>query len=69
VGTIEGMDVTQERIVRLVAKWKVDSEEYRLEARRLELVDRGRHAASIAMLEASAQSIEKCILELNGPKV
>ncbi|RXH54032.1 hypothetical protein GRAN_5001 [Granulicella sibirica] len=47
-------------------KWTNDSEGYRSEARRLELSDRSRHATSITMLEASAQAIDRCILEIKA---
>lgn len=48
-------------LCKLITKWTADSEAYRAEAQRLESSDRSRHATSIAMLEASALTIEKCI--------
>ncbi|WP_041598275.1 hypothetical protein [Granulicella tundricola] len=56
--------VDQEQLQRLVAKWTADSDGYRAEAQRLELNDRSRHATSIAMLEASAQAIDRCVLQI-----
>ncbi len=56
--------IAQDQLQRLVLKWTADSEGYRSEASRLELNDRSRHATSIAMLEASAEAIDRCILEI-----
>ena len=56
--------INEEQLQRLVMKWTAGSEGYRSEARRLELNDRSRHATSIAMLEAHAQAIDQCSLEL-----
>ena len=56
--------VLSERLSRLAAKWTAESAEYRLEAGRLESADRTRHAISIAILEARALTLDKCILEL-----
>ncbi|WP_041598288.1 hypothetical protein [Granulicella tundricola] len=56
--------IDQGQLQRLVTKWTADSDGYRAEAQRLELNDRSRHATSIAMLEASAQAIDRCILEI-----
>jgi hypothetical protein len=54
---------TSEVFRKLITKWANDSEEYKAEARRLEAVDRTRHAASIPTLEARALSIDRCILD------
>ena len=54
----------QQQLQRIDIKWTADSEGYRAEAQRLELSDRSRHATSIATLEASAQAIDRCILEI-----
>jgi hypothetical protein len=56
----------QPNLQSLLAKWTSDAEEYRSEARRLEANDRSRHETSIAMLEARAQAIERCLLELRS---
>ena len=54
--------MTNDDILRkLITKWTADTEAYRVEAKRLESSDRSRHETSIAMLEASALAIEKCI--------
>jgi hypothetical protein len=53
-------------IEALIAKWTADGEGYRSESRRLELVDRSRHSTTIAMLEASAEAIDRCISELEA---
>jgi len=54
----------QEDRRKLISKWTADSEGYKAEARRLERSDISRHATSVAMLEASAQAIDRCILEV-----
>ena len=56
--------VIDERLGRLTLKWTAESEEYRSEARRLESADRTRYATSVAMLEARALAIDKCILDI-----
>lgn len=48
----------------LISKWTTDSEGFKAEARRLERSDLSRHATSIAMLDAHAQAIDRCILEV-----
>ena len=64
VQSIQSGMVMNERLGRLTLKWAAESEEYRLEARRLESADRTRHATSVAMLEARALAIDKCILDI-----
>ena len=54
----------QEELVRVISKWTSDSDGFKAEARRLERSDLSRHATSFAMLDAHAQAIERCILEL-----
>jgi hypothetical protein len=56
--------VTQEQLHHLMIKWTVESDSVREEARRLEVSDLSRHATSIAMLEARAQAIERCNLQV-----
>lgn len=56
--------IDRNQLQALMLKWTNDSEEYRSEARRLERNDRSRHATSIAMLEARAQAIDRCVLEV-----
>jgi hypothetical protein len=56
--------IDRDQLQTLMLKWTNDSEEYRSEARRLERNDRSRHATSIAMLEARAQAIDRCVLEV-----
>ena len=56
--------IDSDQLQSLMLKWTNDSESYRSEARRLDLSDRSRHATSIAMLEASAQAIDRCVLEI-----
>jgi hypothetical protein len=58
----------EEHLNKLIAKWAADSDGYKSEARRLEQVDRSRHASSIVMLEASVQTIDRCIRELEALK-
>ena len=53
-----------EQLRKLIAKWTADSDGFRAEARRLELSDLSRHATSIAMLEARAQAIDRCMVEV-----
>jgi hypothetical protein len=48
----------------LITKWTADSEGYKAEAVRLTSVDLSRHATSIAMLEARAVALDKCILDV-----
>ena len=48
----------------LISKWTADCDGFKAEARRLERSDLSRHATSIAMLDAHAQAIERCILEM-----
>ncbi|WP_263381193.1 hypothetical protein [Granulicella arctica] len=55
---------TQEQLSELLTTWTADSDRFRAEARRLELSDLSRHATSIAMLEAQAQAIERCITQI-----
>jgi hypothetical protein len=47
----------------LITKWMADSEGYKAEAERLGSVDLSRHSTSIAMLEARALALDKCILD------
>jgi hypothetical protein len=47
----------------LITKWTADSEGYKAEAERLRSVDLSRHSTSIAMLEARALALDKCILD------
>jgi hypothetical protein len=56
----------QPDLQRLIGKWTSDAEGFKSEAQRLENSDRSRHETSIAMLEARAQAIERCILDLEG---
>jgi hypothetical protein len=56
--------VKQDELRQLISKWTADSEGFKAEVRRLERSDLSRHATSIAMLEAHAQAIERCILEV-----
>jgi len=55
---------TEEQLNHLIMKWTAESDSVRAEARRLELSDLSRHATSIAMLEARAQAIERCIIQV-----
>ena len=48
----------------LISKWTADSDGFKAEARRFERSDLSRHATSVAMLEAHAHAIERCILEV-----
>ncbi len=54
----------QEELHTPISKWTADSDGFKAEARRLGRSDLSRHATSIAMLEAHAQAIERCILEV-----
>ena len=54
----------QEELQQLISKWTAQSNDFRAEARRLERSDLSRHATSVAMLEARAQTIDRCIVEL-----
>ena len=54
----------REELRQLMSKWAADSEGFKAEARRLERSDLSRHATSVAMLEAHAHAIERCILEV-----
>ena len=56
--------VKHEELQQLISKWTIDSEDFKAEARRLERSDLSRYAAFVAMLEAHAQAIERCILEV-----
>jgi hypothetical protein len=56
----------QEELRRLIAKWTAESDGFKAEARRLERSDLSRHATSVAMLEAHAQAIERCTLEVQA---
>jgi hypothetical protein len=47
----------------LITKWTADSEGYKAEAERLGSAYLSRHATSIAMLEARALALDKCILD------
>jgi hypothetical protein len=58
--------IDRDQLQSLMLKWTNDSEEYQSEARRLERNDRSRHATSIAMLEARAHAIDRCVLELRA---
>jgi hypothetical protein len=55
---------SNDEIRELVDKWTLVSKGYRVEMQRLESADRSRHATSIAMLDASAQAIDRCAFEL-----
>ena len=54
----------EEQLRNLISKWTADSDGFRAEARRLELADFSRHATSVAMLEARAQAIDRCIVDV-----
>jgi hypothetical protein len=54
----------QQELLQLISKSTADSDGFKAEARRLKRSDLNRHATSIAMLEAHAQAIERCILEV-----
>jgi hypothetical protein len=56
----------EEALHQLISKWTADSDGFRAEARRLERSDLSRHAVSVAMLEARAQALERCILEVQA---
>jgi len=56
---------TREQLRNLTLKWTTESDGFRAEARRLELSDLSRHATSTAMLEARAQAIDRCILQID----
>jgi hypothetical protein len=56
--------VKHEELRKLISKWTADSDGFKAEARRLERSDLSRHATSVAMLEAHAHAIERCILEV-----
>jgi hypothetical protein len=58
--------ITEKQLSTLLKKWSEDSDGYRAEAQRLERIDRNRHGTSVAMLEASAQAIEKCVMDIQG---
>jgi hypothetical protein len=51
---------------QLISKWTADSDGFRAEAKRLEHSDLSRHAISVAMLEARAQALDRCIIELQA---
>ena len=55
---------TEEQLRKLIATWAADRDTLQAEARRLEQSDLSRHATSIAMLEARAQAIDRCILQI-----
>ena len=57
---------TEEQLLKLISKWNTYSDGFRAEARRLELSDLSRHATSIAILEAHAQAIDRCISEVKN---
>jgi hypothetical protein len=52
------------KLHQLISKWTAESDGLRAEARRLERSDLSRHATSVAMLEARAQALDRCILEV-----
>ena len=54
----------QQMLQQLIKKWTVETDGLRAEARRLERSDLSRHATSVAMLEVRAQTIDRCIVEL-----
>lgn len=54
----------QEELRQLISKWTADSDGFKAEARRLERSDLSRHATSVGMLDAHAQAIDRCILEV-----
>jgi len=58
--------IDREQLQALLLKWTRDSEEYRSEAHRMERNDRSRHATSIAMLEARAHAMDRCVLEIRA---
>jgi hypothetical protein len=58
------MMVKHEELRQLISKWTADSEGSKAEARRLERSDISRHATFVAMLEADAHTIERCIREV-----
>jgi regulator of sigma D len=49
---------------KLIDKWKSERDDCIVEAKRLESSDPTRHATSISMLEAKAQTLERCTVEL-----
>jgi hypothetical protein len=51
---------------QLLSKWTADSDGFRAEAKRLEHSDLSRHTISVAMLEARAQALDRCILEVQA---
>lgn len=53
--------MNKDHLSQLLEKWISDCDAYRVEARRLEQI---RYATSIAVLEASAQVLERCALEV-----
>lgn len=53
-------------VKKLIDKWRSDKDGCLEEESRLESTDRARHATSIAMLETRAQTLERCILELEA---
>ena len=53
-----------EELRQLISKWTADREGSKAEARRLERSNLSRHASSVAMLEAHAHAIGRCILEV-----
>jgi hypothetical protein len=55
---------SEEQFRNLIRKWTADSRGLRDEARRLELSDFSRHATSMVMLEARAQAIDRCIIDV-----
>jgi hypothetical protein len=56
----------EQNLLKLIEKWVTDSDSLQSEARRLEQSDLSRHATAIAVLEASAHAIDRCILELEN---
>ena len=52
----------EEQLRNLISKWTADSDGFREEERHLELSDFSRHGTSVAMLEAHAQAIDRCIV-------
>ena len=49
---------------KLIDKWRSERDGCMGEAKRLESSDPTRHATSISMLETKAQTLERCIVEL-----
>jgi hypothetical protein len=50
----------EEQLRKLATQWLSDSARHRKEATRLERSDSSRHSTSIAMLEAEANTLERC---------